>query len=158
MFLAILGVCIVMGIVGYVMIEYCYNVGEGLGYLLNFIGIIGSIISLILVIVFGCLCSKLKVIDEKIAMYQEENENIETQIAEVVKQYQEYESGVFADVANDSAINLVSLYPELKADTLVQEQITIYVENNKKIKELKEQKIDGEVYRWWLYFGKSKEE
>ena len=48
---------------------------------------------------------------------------------------------------------LVTLYPELKADTLVAKQIEIYTNNNQKIKELKEQKLYGKVYKWWLYFG-----
>ena len=48
---------------------------------------------------------------------------------------------------------LVSLYPELKADTLVQQQITVHTENNAKIKELKEKKIDLKLSKWWLYFG-----
>ena len=91
--------------------------------------------------------------DEKIAMYQEENAYIENQIDMVVKQYQEYETDIFESANVDSPMVLVSLYPELKADTLVQEQIDIYVANNQKIKELKEKKINGNVYRWWLYFG-----
>jgi hypothetical protein len=59
----------------------------------------------------------------------------------------------FTEVSPDSAITLVSLYPELKADELVKKQIEVYVANNEKIKELKEKKIMGNVYRWWLYFG-----
>ena len=91
--------------------------------------------------------------DEKIAMYEEENTKIEEQIAVVVKQYQEYEMGVFSDVKADSAVTYVSLYPELKSDTLVQSQIEVYTANNEKIKELRERKIDYANVLWWLYFG-----
>jgi len=97
---------------------------------------------------------KLSVIDDKIAMYENQNTKIEEQIAEVVQQYMEYESGVFTEVSSDSAITLVSLYPELKSDALVASQIELYVENNQKITELMERKINGSVTRWWLYFGK----
>jgi hypothetical protein len=45
------------------------------------------------------------------------------------------------------------MYPDLKADTLVQKQIETYVANNNTIKELRTDKINGKVYRWWLYFG-----
>ena len=45
------------------------------------------------------------------------------------------------------------MYPELKSDKLVEEQISVYEENNKKIRELKEDKIDLKVKKWWLYFG-----
>ena len=78
---------------------------------------------------------------------------IEEQIAETVKKYQQYETDIFTEVASDSAITLVALYPELKADTLVQSQIDVYIKNNEKIKSLKEDKINGTINKWWLYFG-----
>ena len=112
------------------------------------------VVSIVTAIILIINVSSLSVIDDKIAMYQEENDKIETQIETVVKQYQEYETDIFTGVTTDSAITLVSLYPELKSDTLVQSQIDIYVKNNEKIKELKEKNINGSVYRWWLYFGK----
>lgn len=112
------------------------------------------ILALIFTIILAYEVSSAKVIDDKIAMYQTENEKIETQIAEVVQQYQEYEQGTFEKVAPDKAVTLVSLYPELKSDDLVSKQIAIYVDNNNKIKELKEDKITASVDRWWLYFGK----
>ena len=85
---------------------------------------------------------------------KEENAKIEQQIADTVKQYQEYETGIFTEVSPEDSITLVALYPELKSDTLVQSQIEVYVENNKAIKELKSSAINASVYRWWLYFGK----
>jgi hypothetical protein len=117
------------------------------------IGAIGFFLVAIVTIFLMYNVSSAKVIDEKIAMYQTENEKIETQIAEVVQQYQEYEQGTFDKVAPDKAVTLVSLYPELKSDELVSKQIAIYVDNNNKIKELKEDKINASVDRWWLYFG-----
>ena len=116
-------------------------------------GIVGSIISFIALIVLLVTVSRLKTIDLKIDMYQAENTQIENQITECIKEYQKYETEIFTEVAPDSAITLVSLYPELKADELVKKQIEIYVANNQKIKELKEEKIMGDVYRWWTYFG-----
>lgn len=95
-----------------------------------------------------------KYIDEKIAMYQEENANIEKQIDALVQNYMNYESDTFSEFKSEDSMTLVSLYPELKSDELVQNQITVYTENSKKIKELKEQKIDVAKSKWWLYFGK----
>ena len=117
------------------------------------IGVVASGISIISIIVLCVSLSNYRVIDEKIAMYQEENTKIEEQIAETVKQYQQYEADIFTDVASDSAITLVALYPELKADTLVQSQVDVYIKNNEKIKSLKEDKINGTINKWWLYFG-----
>ena len=101
-----------------------------------------------------CICvSNLTVIDQKIEMYEEENAKIESQLAETVAQYQQYEKDIFTEVSPDSSVTLVSLYPDLKSDTLVQKQIETYVSNNDTIKELKSEKISGKVSRWWLYFG-----
>ena len=93
------------------------------------------------------------VIDDKIAMYQEENEKIEEQMDALVSQYMEYESDTYGELKNDSSITLISLYPELKADELVKEQISVYITNNEKIKELKEDKINLKTKKWLLYFG-----
>ena len=151
MILVILGVCVALILLGIFMCEVLDFEFAG-----PFFTILGAFAFIVVFIVTICLCasvSNLKVIDAKIVMYQEENTKIETQIAETVKQYQQYETDIFASVAPDSAITLVALYPELKADTLVQSQIEVYIANNEKIKQLKEKKISGTVDRWWLYFG-----
>lgn len=94
-----------------------------------------------------------RTLDSKIAMYTEENENIETEMNSLVEQYMNYESGTYGELKGESSITLVSLYPELKADTLVTKQIEVYIANNEKIKKLKEKKINLSVKKWWLYFG-----
>lgn len=126
----------------------------GIGMLMGLVGGLTAIASFIAAIVLIFTCSTLSVIDERITMYEEENAIIEQQIADAVEQYQQYETEIFTETKSDSAITLVALYPELKADTLVQKQIEVYFANNEKIKELKEEQIMASVYRWWLYFGK----
>ena len=108
---------------------------------------------LILVIVSAFNVVDGRVIDNKIAMYQEENKNIEAQMDVLVEKYMDYESETFGELKSESSIALVSLYPELKADELVKSQVEVYTSNNKKIKELKEKKINLSVWKWWLYFG-----
>lgn len=150
MTILLLVLAIILTIVGVII---CEKIDEDLGFL---IGGFSGIITVVLIIVVTCLgisVRNLSVIDDKIAMYQEENTKIEEQVATAVQNFQDHESKVFENATAESAITLVSLYPELKSDTLVQSQIEIYVENNEKIKELKEKKINGDVYRWWLYFG-----
>lgn len=93
------------------------------------------------------------VIDQKIAMYQEENANIETQIANCVTEYQQYESKIISEVTSENAMTLISLYPDLKSDTLVAMQIENYIANNNAIRSLKEDKLDIQKARWWVYFG-----
>ena len=137
--------------------SWVYNhVGDIPGGVIMACGIFGSIVSFIALIALLATVSGLKAVDAKIDMYQAENAQIENQITECIKEYQKYETEIFTEVAPDSAITLVSLYPELKADELVKKQIEIYVANSQKIKELKEEKIMGNVYRWWTYFGSEK--
>ncbi len=118
-----------------------------------FLGTIPLAICIIVVIFLAVQVSNLSVIDQKIEMYEQENTKIEQQIETAVTAYQQHEKDVFTTVKPNSYMQLVSLYPELKSDTLVKAQIKTYQSNNKKIKELKEQAINGNVKRWWLYFG-----
>lgn len=117
-----------------------------------------GIVAIGLVIAVCCLSTKVateSTIDSKIEMYQEENANIEQDIDKIVKEYCEHEHDTFADLkTEESSITLVTLFPELKSDTLVQQQLEIYVANNAKIKQLREEKIDIAKIKWILYFGR----
>ena len=123
-------------------------------FIVQFCTVIGVAVTVISFACVVCNFSKTVVIDDMIAMYTEENQNIENQIDVVVSKYMDFESGTLTELKGDSAITLVSLYPELKSDELVKTQIATYQANNEKLKELKEQKINARVYKWWLYFGK----
>lgn len=154
MILVILVIGILMVTLGIVLYDKLDYGKDKIGKIFQIIGTVATIISTIVTIVLlVCVLNRVN-IDKKIAIYEEENTKIEQQIAYTVKQYQEYETGIFTEVAPESSITLVALYPELKSDTLVQSQIEVYVENNKTIKELKSSAINAPVYRWWLYFGK----
>lgn len=155
MILLIFGICILMIVGGFILDEktgvdsdICFGI-SGIGMVVGFF-ILGGLI------VVGVNVKSLSVIDDRIAMYEEENTRIEQQVADVVEQYQKYETDIFMEVAPESAVTMVSLYPELKSDSLVQSQIEIYTENNKIIRDLRDKQIKGNVYRWWLYFGGKK--
>ena len=152
MIILLLVICIAMIIVGARLLQdfdwefvggVLAAIGGGVGFIL-----------LIVACVLTFAVIDASVIDERIQMYTEENTKIEEQIATIVSQYQEYEHDIFTEVAPDSSVALVSLYPDLKSDTLVQSQIEIYIRNNEKIRALKNDAIFAPVYRWWLYFGK----
>ena len=152
MILLIFGICILM-IVGGFILDDKFDFNEDVSIGLAAAGFLFGGISLVAIIILGIDVKSLSVIDDRIVMYEEENARIEQQIADVVEQYQKYETDIFMEVAPESAVTMVSLYPELKSDSLVQAQIEVYTENNKTIKDLRDQKIKGNVYRWWLYFG-----
>lgn len=117
-------------------------------------------VSIILVLIFSiisvyewCSIASGRTIDEKIALYQEENEKIENKIDILVKEYMDYEKNIFIDMKSETSIELVSLFPELKADEFVSSQISLYETNSKEIRRLKEEKIELSHKRWLLYFG-----
>lgn len=154
MIIVILAIGILMVICGIYLYCELEPDKDSIGIAFQIIGVAVIISSTIaFVSLLKCVLDRVG-IDEKIAMYEAENTKIEQQIADVVKQYQEYESGIFTEVAPEGVMTLVTLYPELKSDTLVQSQIEVYIENNKAIKELKSMTINASFYRWWLYFGK----
>lgn len=154
MILVILALGILMAVGGTILYYKLDDDKDAIDTSLQIIGGIIIMISAITSIILFISVINRVGIDKKIAMYEEENTKIEQQIADVVTQYQEYEAGIFTEVAPESAMTLVALYPELKSDTLVQSQIEVYADNNKQIKELKCKAINTSVIRWWLYFGK----
>ena len=93
------------------------------------------------------------IIDDSIEMYTAENAAIEATIDDLVSDYMDYESSVYQKLKDKDLISLVSLVPDLKANTLVQRQINIYLENNEKIKQLRQEQINLAKARWLLYFG-----
>lgn len=151
MILVLLLVSLALFVLGLLFLD---DYGEGPSLVLVVTGAIGFLSSLIAIVVLLIRVSNLSVIDQKIEMYEQENARIEEQISDIVTQYQEYETGIFTEIAPESSVTLVSLYPDLKSDTLVQKQIEIYLANHDKIKALKKKEISGSVLRWWLYFGK----
>lgn len=118
----------------------------------------------VIVIVINCYnISILKISDSKITMYEQENNDIQNQISEIIENYKKYEQNTYSeslkniDTHNPDIIVLTQLYPDLKSNEMINKQIDIYQENNNKIKELKEEKLNNEVAKWWLYLGKIEE-
>jgi hypothetical protein len=153
MYLVIAGVCLVLTILFTIL--YIEDIGDE--FLHVFLAVFSGIVFLGFAVVTCIDLAEVKtevVIDNKIAMYEEENARIEAQIDELVKNYMAYESETFNEYKpNESPMTYVSLFPELKSNALVQEQIDIYVANNNKIKSLKEEKISLGRAKWRLYFG-----
>ena len=94
------------------------------------------------------------VIPTQITMYEEENARIEEKVRDTVNKYMEYEGGVIMEIApEDDAMSLISLYPDLKTDQLMSEEISVYIANNDQIKKLRSEQAEQASYKWWLYFG-----
>lgn len=119
---------------------------------------IGSAILAVLSIIAGCIILGCvingRTLEDKITLYEAENAAIEEDINILVEQYMKYEADTYESLKGESGITLVSLYPELKADTLVSQQCDLYISNKEQIARLKEEQINLSSYRFWLYFGK----
>lgn len=123
------------------------------GYFICLFSGILIVICLIVALIVGISITETNYVDEKIALYQVENDRIENEISTIVENYKDYEITTFTKIKGKDATTLVTLFPELKSDELVKKQINIYNSNKKKIVSLKEKKINIKPYRWWLYFG-----
>lgn len=111
------------------------------------IGAIALAISMIVgLILCGFYTASGSIVDKKITMYEEENIKIENSIDIIVKEYQEYETEMY------DTMTAAMLFPELASNTLIQKQIEIYVNNNQEIKALKVNKLNHDLYGWWLFF------
>lgn len=113
-----------------------------------------ALICIILAAICGGVIIHGRTIQSKIDMYTEQNEEIEQDVNMLVENYMKYESDTYGLLKGESSISLVSLYPELKSDSLVEEQVSLYMKNNRDIRRLKEKKINISTWKWWLYFGK----
>lgn len=153
---------LVMIIIGYKLADWAGYNHEGIE-ILGIGGIVLGCIAEFFIVCFiiGCVVciSQLKVADTKIKMYEEENDNIQNSISEIVENYKNYEQNTYSeslkniDINNTDIVVLTQLYPDLKSNEMVSKQIQIYQDNNNKIKEIKEEKINNQVAKWWLYFG-----
>lgn len=122
-----------------------YDFG-GFGIIIVAIALFGIFINI------GCLV-RGRTLDDKIAMYEQENTAIEQSVDVLVKDYYKHESDTYSSLKPENAVLFASAYPELQSNNLAMKQLEIYVENNDKIKELKEDQINLSKNRFWLYFG-----
>lgn len=117
--------------------------------------IIGFISFIIFTVLLVAICSYPYNIDKKIAMYQEENTLIEEKVKNTVMAYIDYEQETYDNLVKNADLETFLItYPELNSNELVKSQIDTYVQNNNKLKELKEKQIDKSTMAWLLYFGK----
>ncbi len=142
MLTAIIIICIILAAI----FEEKYGEGDGFEIIAFIMGI-GELIVLIFLI-YGIFVTL-----KQLEMYQEENAAIEAKIESTVEKYINYEKSIIFEVSPDEAITLVSLYPDLKSDHLIQAEIDTYIANNEKIKDLKADLNALSVNKFLLYFG-----
>ena len=142
--LIIVAICITLT---FYEIKTDWSGSDVIGISIFFSGIIGFIL-LISVLTYAYDYYKISTLaDQKIKLYTEQNKDIEAKVGLVVDKYLEYEKDTYTTLKPKTKITLASTYPKLQSNKLVQQQIQLYNENNKKITNCKLQKIKSQFYR-----------
>lgn len=92
----------------------------------------------------------------KLEVLNEQNELVLTQIEPLVQQALNYESNAYKELklTPENIVAFGNMYPQLQANSFIQSQINIIVENQKEIKDLKLKIASLNAYRLWLFTKK----
>ena len=132
----------------------CIFIDNDIGEVFSGFGLFISVVALIGIIINSGILINGRTLDDKIAMYEQENAAIEQSVDVLVKDYYRHESDTYSSLTPENAVLFASAYPELQSNELATKQLEIYVENNNNIKELKKDQINLSRNRFWLYFGR----
>ena len=152
MLLLIFTVIIIASILYYRHAKYKNNSSSDL----DMLGVVLILVNFIPLTVLGLLLSNLyenQGVDQKIKMYEAQNQQLERKIDVAVKSYMDHEKDTYKEFKAGDGMALITTYPELRSNELVKEQMNTYQSNNRKIAKLKEKEIDCNVTKWWIYFG-----
>ena len=114
--------------------------------ILFIVGFIAEIVGIVTV-------SNGVVIDDKIEICETENTNIENSVRAAVEAYLQHENITYDKLSNANATTFVGVFPELSSNEIVIKQVEIINENNKRIRELKEEKANLGIWKFLIYFG-----
>ena len=117
-------------------------------------GIIISIASIIALFITSYSYNVIKTTtDSRLKVLTEQNELVLTQIEQLVQQALNYESNTYKELklTPENIITFGNMYPQLQANSFIQSQINIIVENQKEIKDLKLSIASLNAYRFWLW-------
>lgn len=130
-----------------------YNDGEGIIILGSIIGV-PSLIALL--IAGGVYNYDSSTIDSRLAVLEEQNTTVLTQVEPIVQQALNYESSTYKDLKLDvnKLIIFAQMYPNLKANDFLNKQIDIILANQEEIKQLKLDKASLNAYHFWLWTPK----
>ena len=92
----------------------------------------------------------------KLEVLNEQNEIVLAQIEPLIQQALNYESDTYKafKMTPENIVAFGNMYPQLQANSFIQSQINIIVENQKEIKDLKLKIASLNAYRLWLFTKK----
>ena len=121
------------------------------------LGIVFSIITLIAILIAGAKYNSIKsTANTQMEVLNSQNEIVLAQIEPLVQQAMNYESNTYKEfkLTPENIVAFGNMYPQLQANSFIQSQINIIVENQKEIKDLKLRIASLNAYRLWLWTKK----
>lgn len=92
-------------------------------------------------------------INSRLAVLEEQNTTVLTQVEPIIQQALNYESDTYKELKLDvnKLIIFSQMYPELKANDFLRMQIDLILCNQQEIKQLKLDKASLNAYHFWLW-------
>lgn len=143
--LLVIGIAIV--ILGGVNRDECFVY---LGFIIGFPSLMAMLIA------GGIYNYDSSTINSRLAVLEEQNTTVLTQVEPIIQQALNYESSTYKDLKLDvnKLIIFAQMYPELKANDFLRMQIDIILCNQQEIKQLKLDKATLNAYHFWLWTPK----
>lgn len=124
---------------------------------LTSLGVVIFIVFLfVTIIVTGIYSYDKSTIDNRLAILEDQNQVVLSQIEPLVQHALDYESNTYKDFKLDAnkLVAFSQLYPDLKANSFLNKQIDIILANQQEIKQLKLDKATLNAYHFWLWTSK----
>jgi hypothetical protein len=144
-------ILLIIGIIGIIWGEFQDHDG------ILILSFVVSFISFIAILVAGSIYNyDSSTINSRLAVLEEQNTTVLTQVEPLVQKALDYESSTYKDLKLDvnKLIILAQTYPDLKANDFLHKQIEIILANQEEIKQLKLDKASLNAYHFWLWTPK----
>lgn len=133
--------------------RYYPNTAETVGG----VSILLFVVTLLVTIVAGVKYNSIKsTANAQLEVLNSQNEIVLAQIEPLVQQALNYESNTYKEfkITPENIVAFSNMYPQLQANSFIQSQINIIVENQKEIKDLKLRIASLNAYHLWLFTKK----
>lgn len=147
-------ICILIGGIVYDQCVDCYS---DVNTSLISMSVIVSTILVFIIVGFGAKYNSIKTTaTTQLEVLNSQNEIVLAQIEPLVQQALNYESNTYKEfkLTPENIVAFGNMYPQLQANSFIQSQINIIVENQKEIKDLKLKIASLNAYRLWLFTKK----
>ena len=144
-------------IIGAIISEYNSRYSSETAGIVGGVSVLLLIITISVTIVAGARYNAIEsTATAQLEVLNEQNEVVLAQIEPLIQQALNYESNTYKEfkLTPENIIAFGNMYPQLQANSFIQSQINIIVENQKEIKDLKLRIASLNAYRLWLFTKK----